>query len=228
MSNRTINLDDRTYAYLLDSSLREPPVMTELRERTSHLEMAMMQIAPEQGQFMGLLAQLVAASRPAALGAPRFIEVGTFTGYSALAVALAVPNARVTACDISEEWTSMAREAWQAAGVADRIELHLRPAGETIAALLADGAAGTFDFAFIDADKTGYQAYYEGCLELLRPGGVITIDNVLWSGSVADPDVDTDDTNALRAISQHVLADERVDISMLPLGDGLTIARKRG
>ena len=228
MSNRSINLNDTTYQYLLDVSLREPEQMLALRERTSSLEMARMQIAPEQGQFMGLLAQIVAASRPAGLGDPRFIEVGTFTGYSALAVTRAVPRARLTACDVSEEWTKLAREAWTDAGVADRIDLVLQPATQTIATLLAEGGAGTFDFAFIDADKTSYLDYYEGCLELLRPGGVIVIDNVLWSGTVADPSVDDDDTRALRAINQHVHADERVEISMIPVGDGLTIARKRG
>lgn len=227
MSNRTINLDDRTYQYLLRYSLREPEVMAKLRERTSHLEMSNMQIAPEQGQFMGLLAQLVAASRPAELGPPKFIEVGTFTGYSALAVARAVPNARVTACDVSEEWTAIGREAWADAGVQDRIRLELRPAAETLQQLLDDGGAGTFDFAFIDADKTGYHGYYEACLKLLRPGGIILIDNVLWDGAVADPSVTDDDTEALRAISQHVLQDQRVDLSMTPIGDGLTIARKR-
>lgn len=228
MSNRTIELDDRTHAYLLAASLREPEVLRALRARTAELAAANMQIAPEQGQFMGLLAQLVAASRPAELGPPRFIEVGTFTGYSALAVALAVPTAHITACDVSEEWTSIAREAWRTAGVADRIELVLQPASTTLADLLAAGAAGTFDFAFIDADKTGYHDYYERCLELLRPGGVITIDNVLWDGAVADDSVTDPDTEALRAISRHVLADARVDQSLVPIGDGLTIARKRG
>lgn len=228
MSSRTIELDERTYNYLIAASLREPEVMHALRIRTGELTQSNMQISPEQGQFMGVLAQMAAASRPADLGAPRFIEVGTFTGYSALAVARAVPNARITACDVSEEWTTIAREAWTAAGVRDRIDLNLRPATETIASLLADGAAGTFDFAFIDADKPGYHDYYEGCLQLLRVGGVITIDNVLWSGSVADASVDDADTRALRAINEHVHADERVDISMVPIGDGLTIARKRG
>lgn len=227
MSNRTIDLDERTYHYLLDTSLREPEVMRALRARTGELEMARMQISPEQGQLMALLAQLVAASRPASLGAPRFIEIGTFTGYSALAVARAVPTATVTACDVSEAWTAIARHAWQAAGVDDRIHLVLRPASETIAALLEQGAASTFDFAFIDADKTGYHDYYEGCLELLRPGGIVAIDNVLWSGAVADPEVGDEDTAALRAINAHVYADDRVDISMVPIGDGLTIARKR-
>lgn len=227
MSNRTIELDDRTHEYLLRWSLREPAVMRELRERTAELEMSNMQIAPEQGQFMALLAQLTAASRPVDLGAPKFIEIGTFTGYSALAVANAVPLASVVACDVSEEWTDIARKFWKKAGVADRIELRLQPAIETIEALLEEGHAGTFDFAFLDADKTGYERYYEGCLRLLRRGGVITIDNVLWNGSVADPEIDDEDTNALRAINRHVLADERVDISMVPIGDGLTIARKR-
>jgi predicted O-methyltransferase YrrM len=227
MSNRTIELDDELHGYLLEHSLREADVMRELRERTAELPMHNMQIAPEQGQFMGLLAQLVAASRPERLGAPRFIEVGTFTGYSALAVTSAVSAATVVACDVSEEWTAIAREYWERAGVADRIDLHLRPATETIDALVRDGGEGAFDFAFIDADKTNYESYYEGCLRLLRPGGIVTLDNVLWGGSVADPDDQTEDTLALRAINDQLHADERVDISMVPIGDGLTIARKR-
>lgn len=227
MSNRTIELDDRTYQYLLDVSLREPDVMRELRERTASLAQSGMQIAPEQGQFMAMLAQLVTASRPANLGAPRFIEIGTFTGYSALAVARAVPEAKLVACDVSEEWTSVAREFWQKAGVAERIDLRLAPAEETLVTLLSSGAEGTYDFAFIDADKVGYPNYYEGCLKLLRPGGILTIDNVLWGGAVADPAKDDDDTEALRAISRRVHADERVDLTLVPIGDGLTIARKR-
>ena len=227
MSNRTIELNDATYDYLIRWSLREPEVMRELRERTAELEWRQMQIAPEQGQFMGLLARLVAASRPRELGAPRFIEIGTFTGYSALAVATAVPEARVVACDVNEEWTSIAREFWRRGGVDERIDLHLRPANETISGLLKAGDEGQFDFAFIDADKTNYESYYEGCLKLLRRGGVITIDNVLWSGSVADPEKVDPDTEALRAISRHVHSDERVDISMVPIGDGLTIAMKK-
>lgn len=228
MSNRTIELDDRTHEYLLRWSLRESDTMRELRARTAELANSNMQIAPEQGQFMGVLAQLAAASRPPHLGPPQFIEIGTFTGYSALAVARAVPTARITACDVSEEWTSIARSAWADAGVADRIDLHLRPAAETLEQLLRAGGGDTFDFAFIDADKTGYATYYEGCLELLRPGGIVTLDNVLWNGSVADPSVGDEDTVALREISQHIFGDDRVDISMVPIGDGLTIARKRG
>jgi len=227
MSNRTIELDDAAYEYMIRWSLREPEIMRRLRERTAKLEWSRMQIAPEQGQFMGLLARMTSASRPPELGAPRFIEVGTFTGYSALAVAHAVPNARVVACDVNEEWTAIAREFWQKAGVGDRIELRLRPALETLAAMLEGGDEGQFDFAFIDADKTNYEAYYEACLRLLRRGGVLTLDNVLWGGSVADPEVQDEDTEALRAISRRVLADDRVDISMVPIGDGLTIAMKR-
>jgi predicted O-methyltransferase YrrM len=227
MSNRTIELNTPLHSYLLEHSLREAEVLEELRGRTADLPMHNMQIAPEQGQFMGLLVQLVSASRPQNLGAPRFIEVGTFTGYSALAVALAVPEATVVACDVSEDWTRIARQYWKKAGVQDRIELHLRPASQTFEALLYVGCAGTLDFAFIDADKTQYEAYYEGCLELLRPGGIVTLDNVLWGGSVADPDDQDEDTVALRAINDHIHQDERVDISMVPIGDGLMIARKR-
>jgi predicted O-methyltransferase YrrM len=227
VSNRTLELDPRTHQYLLDVSLREPPIMRELRERTARLDNANMQIAPEQGQFMAMLASLVAAARPAELGPPRFLEIGTFTGYSALSVTHAVTDASLVACDVSEEWTSIAREFWKRAGVDERIQLHLRPATETLASLLDAGEAATFDFAFIDADKTGYLTYYESCLSLLRPGGIVTLDNVLWDGAVADPDVHDEDTEALRAISRHVHSDQRVDLSMVPIGDGLTIARKR-
>ncbi len=227
MSTRTFQLDADVHEYLLRWSVREHPVQEQLRERTAKLEMARMQISPEQGQFMGLIAQLVTASRPGELGPPKFVEVGVFTGYSALSVALAVPTARVTACDVNEEWTNIAREFWREAGVEDRIDLRLAPGGETLQALLDDGAAGTYDLAFLDADKPGYVGYYEQCLQLLRTGGVILIDNVLWSGRVVDPSEDDEETEALREISRHVYEDSRVDLSMLPLGDGLTIARKR-
>lgn len=227
MSNRTIELDDDLHAYLLAHSLREADVLEELRGRTAELPMHNMQIAPEQGQFMGLLAQLASASRPVELGEPRFIEVGTFTGYSALALMLAVPDATLVACDVSDDWTRIARQYWRKAGVHERIELHLRPASETIEALIHDGCEGTLDFAFIDADKVNYHSYYEGCLKLLRPGGIVTLDNVLWGGSVADPDDQDEDTVALREINEHLHQDERVDVSMVPIGDGLTIARKR-
>ena len=179
-----------------------------------------MQISPEQGQFMALIARLI--------GARRCLEVGVFTGYSSLATALALPDdGRIVACDVSEEWTSVARRYWQQAGVTHKIELHLAPATDTLDALMAQGQAGTFDFAFIDADKTNYLAYYERTLALLRAGGLVLIDNTLWSGKVADPEVADADTVALRHFNEVLHRDERVDLSLLPLGDGLTLARKR-
>jgi caffeoyl-CoA O-methyltransferase len=182
--------------------------------------MAGMQISPEQGQFMALLAELI--------GARRAIEVGTFTGYSALCVAQALPaDGKLIACDISEEFTSVARRYWAKSGIADRIELRLAPALDTLKSLLAGGGAGSFDFAFIDADKTQYDAYYEAILKLLRPGGLATIDNVLWSGAVADGRKRDADTVALRALNEKLKTDKRITLSMLPIGDGLTLARKR-
>ncbi len=204
-----------------DVSLREPPLLLALREETSELTQRSMQISPEQGQFMALLARLI--------GARRCLEVGVFTGYSSLATALALPDdGRIVACDVSEEWTAVARRYWKEAGVAHKIELRLAPATETLDALLAQGQAGTFDFAFIDADKTNYLAYYERTLALLRTGGLVLVDNTLWSGRVADPEVADADTVALRHFNEVLHRDERVDLSLLPLGDGLTLARKRG
>jgi len=220
MSSRTIQMTDRLYDYLLKVSLREPPLLAELRAETAKLPMAGMQISPEQGQFMALLAELI--------GARRAIEVGTFTGYSSLCVALALPaDGKLIACDISEEFTSVARRYWARAGVAARIDLRLAPALDTLKSLLAGGGAGSFDFAFIDADKTQYDAYYEAILKLLRPGGLITIDNVLWSGAVADGRKRDADTVALRALNEKLKTDKRISLSMLPIGDGLTLARKR-
>jgi predicted O-methyltransferase YrrM len=220
MSNRTIGLSDEIYGYLLENSLREPDLLRRLREDTARLtEWSGMQIAPEQGQFMGLLVQL--------LGARRALEVGTFTGYSSLAVMLAMPkDARMTCCDVSEEFTQIARRYWAEAGVADRIVLSLRPAIETLDELIADGNAGSFDFAFIDADKEHYDGYYERALVLLRPGGLVAIDNVLWGGAVADPQNRKDSTQAIRRLNRKLVADKRVAISMVPIGDGLTLARK--
>jgi predicted O-methyltransferase YrrM len=220
MSNRTIGLSDEIYGYLLENSLREPDLLRRLREDTARLtEWSGMQIAPEQGQFMGLLVQL--------LGARRALEVGTFTGYSSLAVMLAMPkDARMTCCDVSEEFTQIARRYWAEAGVADRIELSLRPAIETLDELIADGNAGGFDFAFIDADKENYDGYYERALVLLRPGGLVAIDNVLWGGAVADPQNRKDSTQAIRRLNRKLVADKRVAISRVPIGDGLTLARK--
>jgi predicted O-methyltransferase YrrM len=220
MSNNTITLTPVIYRYLLDVSLREPEVLQRLRAHTAGIPYAHMQIAPEQGQLMALLVQLS--------GARRVIEVGVFTGYSALAVALALPaDGRLIACDINEQWTAIAREYWQAAGVAEKIELRLAPALQTLDTLLAEGQAGRFDFAFIDADKDNYIAYYERLLQLLRPGGLISVDNVLWDGKVADPANQEEDTVAIRAFNEHVCKDKRVALSLVPIGDGLTLAMKR-
>ena len=219
MTRRTLHVDDELYQYLMDQSIREHPAQVALREATAAHPHAGMQIAPDQGQFMALLVRLV--------GVRRAIEVGVFTGYSALTVALALPDeGRLLACDISDEYTRIGRPFWEQAGVAHKIELRLAPARETLDAQLAAGAAGQYDFAFIDADKTGYDDYYERCLQLLRPGGLVAIDNTLWGGSVARPAEDAD-TLALQQLNAKVHGDERVDMSQLPIGDGLTLARKR-
>lgn len=220
MSNRTIFLNELTHRYLLDASLREPNIMRRLREETASLPMSAMQIAPEQGQFMALLAQL--------MGARRCIEVGVFTGYSSLAIARVLPNdGYIVACDMSAEWTAIARRFWKEAGVANRVDLRLGPALETLDALLADGQAESFDFAFIDADKGNYLQYYERLLQLIRPAGLIAVDNVLWGGQVADPVDDSPDTRAIRAFNEHLRADQRVSLSLVPIGDGVTLALKR-
>jgi len=220
MSNRSISLTDSLYEYLLAVSLREPDLLRQLRQETATDPLARMQISPEQGQFMGLLARL--------MGARRCLEIGVFTGYSSLALALALPDdARIVACDVSEEWTSVARRYWAAAGVAHKIDLRLAPALETMAGLLAAGEAGRFDFAFLDADKENYPSYYELALELLRPGGLLVADNTLWSGRVADPANTEATTEALRRFNEQLHRDERVDLSLVPIGDGLTLARKR-
>lgn len=220
MSNRTLSLTDTLYRYLIDVSLREAPVLRELREETAGLSQRSMQIAPEQGQFMALLVRL--------MGARHCLEVGVFTGYSSLAVALALPpEGRIVACDVSEEWTAIARRYWERAGVADRIRLELAPALQTLDGLIAGGEAGQYDLAFIDADKTNYLEYYERVLRLLHPGGLVVVDNTLWSGRVADPGVIDADTLALRRFNEALHRDERVDLSLVPIGDGLTLARKR-
>jgi predicted O-methyltransferase YrrM len=221
LSNRTLPLDERLYDYLLGKSLREPAALAALRAETASHPRANMQITPEQGQFMQMLVRLTAARRA--------IEVGVFTGYSSLAVALALPDdGRLLACDVSEEYTAIARRHWKLAGVAHKIELVLAPALATLDARLAADEAGSYDFAFIDADKGGYLAYYERLLRLIRPGGLIAVDNTLWSGAVADPGDRDADTLAIREFNDHLLADQRIDLSLLPIGDGLTLARRRG
>lgn len=218
MSNQTLGLTADLYHYLLAHSLREDPVLTALRQETASHPMAQMQIAPEQGQFMALLVQL--------MGARRTLEVGVFTGYSTLAVALALPpEGRIVACDVSAEYTAIAQRYWQQAGVAAKIDLRLGPAADTLAALIA-AEPEPFDFAFIDADKSGYDTYYEQALTLVRPGGLIVIDNVLWSGRVADPTVQDNRTEKIRALNAKLHHDDRVDLSLVPIADGLTLARK--
>jgi len=221
MSNRLIEITDRLYEYIQNVSVREPEILKQLRDETLKVgSIARMQIAPDQGQFMALLCEL--------LGVNRYLEVGTFTGYSTLACALAMPpDGKIVACDVSEEWTDIGRRFWQEAGVAEKIDLRLAPAADTLEALLADGQAGTFDLMFIDADKAGYDRYYELGLKLVRPGGLILIDNVLWGGSVADPANTDKDTLAIRALNEKIQSDNRVTISLLPLADGLTMARRR-
>jgi len=220
MSKKTLGLNEQLYDYLLSVSLREPEILRQLRQETDSHPQATMQIAPEQGQFMALLVQL--------MGATKTLEVGVFTGYSSLCVALALPpTGKIIACDVSEEYTRIARRYWQAAGVADKIELRLAPAIETLDQLLAEGQAETFDFAFIDADKANYEGYYERSLQLVRPGGLIAIDNVLWSGRVADPEVQNNSTSAIRALNDKLYRDQRISLSLVPIADGLTLALKR-
>jgi caffeoyl-CoA O-methyltransferase len=220
MSNKSINLTEQLHAYLLKVSLRESDILKALRKETSNLPTANMQIAPEQGQFMALLVQLI--------GARKTIEVGVYTGYSALAVAMVLPdNGQIIACDISEEYTSVARRYWSAAGVSQKIDLRLAPATETLKGLIDEGQSSSFDFAFIDADKESYVDYFELCFDLLRPGGLIAIDNVLWDGAVIDHQKQDVDTCAIRTFNQQLLSDDRVDISLVPIADGLTLARKK-
>lgn len=216
-----LGLSPALYQYLQLNSLREPEVLRQLRDETSQLPAAIMQISPEQGQLMALLVQL--------MGARKTLEVGVFTGYSSLVVALALPpEGRLVACDVDANATAIAQRYWQAAGVADKIDLKLGPAIATLDALLRQaGEVGSYDFAFIDADKGNYPRYYEQCLQLIRPGGLIAIDNVLWSGRVANPD-DTDKrTQILREFNATLHLDERVQISLIPIADGLTLALKR-
>jgi predicted O-methyltransferase YrrM len=220
MAKRFLPMDARLYGYVLDHSVREPALLAELRAETAKLAQAGMQIGPDQGQFMALLAKL--------LGAKRCIEIGVFTGYSSLAVALALPaDGRIVACDKSEEWTAIARRFWKEAGVDSKIDLRLGEALATLEALLAEGGAGRYDFAFIDADKGNYLAYYERCLKLLRAGGLVVVDNTLWSGEVADASNAKPDTVSLRAFNDALRRDERIDLALLAIGDGVTLARKR-
>lgn len=201
---------------------REHPALRRCRQETQRdlPDHARMQIAPEQGAFMALLARLIEARRA--------LEIGVFTGYSGLSVALALPpDGVLTACEISEEFAARARGYWDLAGVSKRIDLELGPAIATLDRLIGDGAAGTYDLAFIDADKPGYDDYYERCLTLLRAGGVVTIDNTLWDGRVIDPADDTEDTEAIRALNEKIVSDERVDMALTTIGDGLTVCRKR-
>jgi predicted O-methyltransferase YrrM len=216
MATRTLDLTDDLIAYVRRLGVREHPALARLRERTAPMPMSQMQIGADQGAFMALLVRLI--------GAKRILEIGTFTGYSSTAMALALPaDGRITCLDVSREWTDIAREAWTDAGVADKVDLRLAPATETLPTLDDD----SFDLAFIDADKPGYDDYYEGCLRVVRPGGLILIDNVLWSGAVADPTNDDENTAIMRALNEKVAADERVDHVLLPIGDGLTLARVR-
>ncbi|MEK6209166.1 MAG: class I SAM-dependent methyltransferase [Pseudomonadota bacterium] len=219
MSNKTFTLSDDLYAYLFEHSVREPDILRRLREETARDSMARMQIAPEQGQLMQLLVRL--------MGARRYLEVGVFTGYSSLAVALALPaEGRIVACDVSDTWTKVARRYWAEAGVAEKIDLRLAPALQTLDGLIAGGAAGSFDFAFIDADKTSYRAYYERALTLIRVGGLIAVDNTLWEGRVADPKARDADTQAIRDFNRHLRDDRRVHLCLVPIGDGLSLALK--
>jgi len=219
MSKQTLGLEQNLYDYLLSVSLREPTILTQLRQETAQMPRSIMQISPEQGQFMALLVKLI--------GAKKTLEVGVFTGYSSLVVALALPaDGKIVACDVSEEYTSVARRYWQQAGVADKIDLHIAPALETLDKLLTAGEAETFDFAFIDADKSNYDNYYERCLELIRPGGLIAIDNVLWSGKVAETEIQDNQTNKIRDLNRKLHEDSRITLSLVPIADGLTLAMK--
>jgi len=220
MSNRSIGLSDTLHRYLLDVSLREPDVMRRLRDETAQHPESDMQIAPEQGQFMQLLVRMLQARKT--------LEVGTFTGYSALAVALALPDdGQLVACDVSEDYTRIGQRYWAEAKVDHKIDLRIAPAVETLDALLDDGHAGTFDFAFIDADKTQYGAYYDRSIDLVRSGGLILLDNVLRHGRVVDPDPDDASTHAIVQLNERIYGDERVHLSMIPVADGLTLALKK-
>ena len=219
MYKKSFGVSDDLYCYISANSLNEPDILAKLRQETANHPEARMQISPEQGQFMSLLARL--------MGAKKTLEVGVFTGYSSLAIALALPpDGKLIACDISDEYTAIARRYWQAAGVTDKIDLHIAPALETLDHLI-DTQAETFDFAFIDADKSNYAAYYERAFQLIRPGGLMAIDNVLWQGRVADSNDHDEVTQTIRAFNQKLANDDRVVLSLLPIADGLTLALKK-
>ncbi|KAM3097258.1 O-methyltransferase [Phormidesmis sp. 146-35] len=219
MYKKSFGLSESLYQYVVANSLREPEILTQLRDETANHPQARMQISPEQGQLMALLIQL--------MGAKKVLEIGVFTGYSSTCIALALPaDGKLIACDVSEDYTAIARRYWQVAGVAQKITLHLAPALETLDQLLAQGETD-FDFAFIDADKGNYADYYDRALQLIRPGGLIAIDNVLWSGRVADPTDQDKITKTIRAFNQKVAQDDRVTISLLPIADGVTLALKK-
>ncbi|EAU55460.1 O-methyltransferase [Mariprofundus ferrooxydans] len=221
MANHTLGLNAALATYVQQVGVREPAILQALRAATEQEELSVMRSAPEQGQLMAMLIRLT--------GARRILEVGTYTGYATLWMALAMPaDGKIISCDLSEAWTNVARRFWEQAEVSDRIDLQLAPALETLDRLLIDGAAGSFDFVFIDADKVNYTAYYERSLELLRVGGLIAIDNTLWGGSVIDPDNQEPSTNAIRAFNNMLYRDSRIDMAMLPLADGLTLASKKG
>ena len=218
--SRFLQIDERLFHYIVEHSVRDHPALAALREATAKLEDGGMQIGADQGQVMQLLVKLI--------GARNCIEIGVFTGYSSLAVALALPaDGRIVACDVSEDWTAIARKHWKMAGVEGKVDLRIAPALETLDTLLAQGGAGRYDFVFIDADKPNYLAYYERCMTLLRSGGLIAIDNTLWSGEVANPAKNDRSTVAIRAVNDRVHGDDRVDGALLAIGDGVTLARKR-
>jgi len=220
MANKTIGISEDLQNYVVRLGAREPEILARLREETAGLASHGMQIAPEEGAFLGMLAELT--------GARRCLEVGTFTGYSSLAVALRLPDdGSMVCCDVSEDWTGIARRYWAEAGVDDKIDLRIGPAADTLDALIADGEDAAYDFAFVDADKTGYDGYYERLLRLVRPGGLIVFDNMLWDGAVLDEDTDDDDTRAIQALNAKLSTDERVSLCLLPVADGVTLARKR-
>ena len=219
MSTATIILDKKLREYLLNVSVKESEILRELREETAQMEYSAMQISPEQGAFMSFLVELIQAKRT--------LEIGVFTGYSALVVAMALPeDGIVTACDVSKEWANVGMKYWKKAQVENKINLRIAPALKTLDQLLSEGKQGTYDFAFIDADKIEYQGYFDKSLELLRIGGLIAIDNVLWGGSVIDDSIQDSSTKAIREFNENLSSDPRVSISMVPIGDGLTLACK--